>query len=243
MDDNKYLQLSISAFITALVIGLGWIVDILADKFLVCLKLTLLGISILIGFFFLYKYRIYNSKAEGWEWVNNLVEKVYEVIPNIAMVPLIIVGVIIVTINTSDPSTQSPTTQSPTPKPKSCNTCCATPAPTATCPPTPTFTLTSTPTITPSPTPTNTSTPPPTITPTPREITGCVIIHGLNVRNSPGVKESPSNFAKMWLTNGACLTILDTSTPEWARVRIDGWVRLKIEETEYVVTVTPTMTP
>lgn len=261
MENNKYKQLSISAFITAIVIGLGLYFSNakLTKGSINWIYGVLLGISILIGLFFLYKSTIDDSNTEGSEWVNNLVERIYQVIPQIALLPPLIVSVIIVTqvnsdadqdINTNDavstilaalssPTTEVSTTQCPTSTPIPCVTCCVTAVPSET------FTLSPEVSPTQIPTPTETSTSSPTSPPTPTEIRGCVITYGLNVRTTPGVIVNPSNHAKMWLTNGACMTILKISTPEWAYVQIEGWVRLTKAETKYVVTVPPpaTLTP
>jgi hypothetical protein len=221
IDDKKYLQLSISAFITSIIIVIGWLFANLGQSKcmflnlnLYCsdwIKVVLLGISIIFGLLFLYKYKINDSKAEGLEWVNNLVESVYGAFPEIAIATPLIVGVIVVT-QIIFTETHTTTTETPTP------------------------TMTPTPTI---------ETPTPTIeTPKPKPVvTGCVVTYGLNVRTTPGVLDSPSNHAKIWLRNDACMTILDTSTPEWAYVRFEGWVRLKKGETEYVIIVTPTAIP
>jgi hypothetical protein len=260
MNDKRYLQLSISALVTAIVIELGWIVGSLKPTQILLFKGFLLIISILIGIFFFlsYKYKINYSKIG---LLNGFVEKINEVIPETAKGLTLILSVIIVTqivfieaplptpiethddpistteppITTTDPSqtTEESTTVCPTPTPMPCVTCCAAPTPPDTDPPTPTLS----PSL--SPTPTETSTQTQTITPSP-EIIGCVITFGLNVRTTPGVTASPSNHAHIWLRNDACMTILYTSTPEWARVQFEGFVRLKADETVYVGTVTPT---
>lgn len=247
MNDNKSFQLSISAFITAIIIELGLIITRISDTMIHRINWVLIVISTLSGLFFLYKYKNRDTKIEGFEWVNNLVERVYEVIPQIAIIPPLIVGVIFVSQNISNTDqkinngvstilaaltktmTEVSATECPTSTPISCVKCCVSP----------------TPTNTPIPTPTNTSTPTqtntPTFTPTP-EIIGCVVTYGMNVRKNPGMTDNPSNHAKIWLRNDACVTILKTSTPEWALVQFEGWIRLKKGETEYVVTVTPIAT-
>jgi hypothetical protein len=274
MDKNKYLQLSISAFITAVVIGLGWIFGELQPMDIDWIKVGLLGISVLFGLYFFYKYKTNDSKTEGLEWVNYLVERMCEALPEIPVVLPLIVGVIIVTqnitkIETPDLSpitaklstneqtlnniateihnmssyltTEESFTKCPTSTPITCVTCCATSTPSAT--------YTPTPTVVPTQSPTHTKTSTQILSPTPSpEIRGCVITYALNVRNSPGVIEDPSNHARIWLRNKACMTILktETDTPEWAYVRFNGWVRLNIGETEYVVVIpstTPTPTP
>lgn len=269
MEKNKYLQLSIGAFITAIVIGMGLVFNII-DKY--CgerncfdwINGILIGISILFGLYFLYKYKIGDSKTAGLGWVNNLVERLCEALPEIPLVLPLILGVIIVTQNitnlegqpspdlstimaklstngqtlnqiateiynmSSCPTMEESTAKCPTTIPIPCVTCCSTP-------------------ISSDPyTPTQTDTSTQTSTPTPMEITGCVVTHGLNVRKCPGVTETPSNHAKIWLREGACVTILETldfQSQQWANIRTDkgeeGCVRLNKGETEYVVTVTP----
>lgn len=272
MDDNKYLQLSISAFITAIIIGLGWLFTELGQSKcmrLSCfdwIKVALLGISIIFGLLFLYKYKFNDSKTERLEWVNNFVESVCGAFPQIAAVTPLIVGVIIVTqitteenANTSinkdtldriatkiDDTLPTITTQLSTINGiavKIDKTLPAIAAQLSTNKDTLDRIATDINSITTdisniSSCPTREC---PLSSPTP-EITGCVVTYGLNVRKSAGV--TASNHAKIWLRDNACMTILDTSTPEWGLVRIEGWVRLKKGETEYVaITVTPTATP
>jgi hypothetical protein len=242
MEVNKYLQLSISAFITAIVIGLGWTITLIknTENWIPWINGVLLGTSILFGLYFLYKYTIDDSKTAELGWVNDLIEKVHQIFPQIALIPPLIVSVIIVTqIATDDEQIIKGIATD-------IHHVLATIAYT---PPSPTITLTNTPTSTPTNTPTSTPTNTPTSTPiitptsTPTPVKGCVATHGLNVRTSPGMTEIPSNHAKIWLRNDTCMTILYTTTPEWAYVRFNGWVRLSQGDTQYVVIVASTTTP
>lgn len=288
MDENKYLQLSISAFITAMVIGLGWIINEygLPEKAIPWIYVVLLGISILFGLFFLYKYKTYDSTTEGWEWINNLVERVYQVFPQIALVPPLIVVAIVVTQNISkfkteitnnikteisnniknqtfsdfeeiDNSLSTITTQLSKNEQtlnrisaEINNSLFAITTQLTKNEQTLNIIATEIHNMPYCPTTEVSCSECPTITPIPKEITGCVRTHALNVRNSPGVKDSPSNHAKIWLKKDACVTILETldyESQQWATIRTDkgeqGCVRLNKGKTEYVVTVTPTPTP
>ncbi len=255
MDDNKYLQLSISALITAVVIGLGLYFrnNELDQDSINLINYILLAISILIGAIFLYKHLVNDSKTRESGWVNNLVEKVSQVLPQIGLVPLIVSVIIVTQFFPQNSDDETPTVKVTewtvvhtveVPGPTTVVTIIVTASPSET--------VTLTPTVSPTPSPTFTS------TPTPQKM-GCVISTGLNVRDSPGVGLNPSNHKQLWLQYGDCVIILKEEiilfnqqfSQRWAFVEIiqeggksfTGWVRLSKGNTAYVITATPSVTP